>query len=1065
MADGGALLQGKYKFTADELSEIVKERDSKKIEEWGGVEGIATGLETDLQNGLSTWEADQGFPHRSARYGRNEYPVKPPKSIYELIWDALGDRTLQILIGAAIVSIILGVAFGHGGGAQGPTGSASGSSSWNGEVGSTSGGTFDETGTSSGSIDNSGTSGDYVDEGSTGGSITGAAAGYSLLSDEPAGEGGEAPGWIEGVAILVAVTLVVGVTSFNDYNKEKQFRQLTAQNEDQMIKVKRGGRETTVNIKDIQVGEIVLLESGDTIPADGIFISGFTMTADDSPMTGEPDPVPKDEAHPFLLSNCRIMEGRGSMIVVAVGIHSEWGKIKVGLDTEHEDTPLQEKLETLAENIGKMGLVAAIFTLIALIINRIVVIQRDPSLNWSWDELSNLVDYMIIAVTIIVVAVPEGLPLAVTISLAYSMRKMMADNNLVRHLAACETMGGATNICSDKTGTLTQNRMTVVQGWISGREFKDDQVPMLAEDVKFLFNENVAVNSSAYIEVKNGVEDFIGSKTEGAMLQWAAQKLGDNWEERRKQAKILKVFPFSSKTKQMSTVVKAGEDRVRLHKKGAPEAVITNCSHVLDPNGQTIPFTDQSRAELLRKTEEFASSGLRTIGLAYAEYLAPANFKEAPSEGLICIGIIGIKDPVRKEVPAAVAVCRGAGITVRMVTGDNILTAEHIAKECNILSEDGICIEGPRFRKLSTKELDNMLPRLQVLARASPDDKLQLVKRLKALGEVVASTGDGTNDALQLKEADVGFAMGITGTSVAKEASDIILMDDNFASIAKACMWGRNVYDSIRKFLQFQLTVNIGAVVVAFIGAVVPGIGESPLSAVQMLWVNLIMDTFAALALATEPPSPKLLERPPYGRFDSLVTNAMWRMIISMTIYQLVVLFVLLFGVQHLEWAFGPVNVDEPEGRLLRGTIIFHTFVLCQLANEINCRKLGNELNVFAGFFNNYLFIGIIIGSLIVQTLMVQVSTPNTVIPSAGLTGQQWLACAIIALISIPYAFLVKLLIPVPPDRVNVREEETPLLPSTRELSIYESKWTLVKKVVAKIKVINALRHYRRHRR
>jgi len=336
------------------------------------------------------------------------------------------------------------------------------------------------------------------------------------------------------------------------------------------------------------------------------------------------------------------------------------------------------------------------------------------------------------------------------------------------------------------------------------------------------------------------------------------------------------------------------------------------------------------------------------------------------------------------------------------------------------------------------------------------------VKRLKALGEVVASTGDGVNDALQLKEADVGFSMGITGSSVAKEASDIILMDDNFASIAKACMWGRNVYDSIRKFLQFQLTVNVGAVVIAFVGAVVPAIGDSPLSAVQMLWVNLIMDTFAALALATEPPSPKLLDRPPYGRFDSLITNSMWRMIIGMCVYQLTVLFTLLFGLGGMKGLFGVTeDLTTTEGKIKRETLIFNTFVLCQLANEINCRKLGNEINVFTGFFNNYLFLGIIAGSAIVQALLVEFG--GDVVPSSGLTGRQWLACLIIALISIPYAALLKL-IPVPEDKVGKPEEEErqPLLSTNRSIIPLASKWHLVKKVVSQLRVINAFR--RTHR-
>jgi len=426
------------------------------------------------------------------------------------------------------------------------------------------------------------------------------------------------------------------------------------------------------------------------------------------------------------------------------------------------------------------------------------------------------------------------------------------------------------------------------------------------------------------------------------------------------------------------------------------------------PKGESDPLSEEKKAQLLHQIEKWASEGLRTLTLTYT--VAKESDHEEINKNLTLVGIVGIEDPLRPEVPGSVQTCQKAGIFVRMLTGDNILTASSIARRCGILSEGGIAMEGPKFRSLSDGELLAILPKLQVLARCSPEDKLKLVRALRDQGEVVAVTGDGTNDAPQLREADVGFAMGISGTEVAKEACDIILLDDNFKSIEKAVMWGRNVYDSIRKFLQFQLTVNVVAICVAFIGAIDDG--ESPLTAVQLLWVNLLMDTLAALALATEAPTEELLNRMPYGRFSSLITPSMWRTIGGGAVYQLTILLFTLFGAANVGWLHIPAG---EEGKPVVHTIVFNTFVFCQVFNEVNCRKLHNELNVFQHLSKNYIFMGVIVFSVVIQAILVEFC--GGFAQTVPLSGNQWVFCLILASGTLPWGILLRL-IPVPEEKL-----------------------------------------------
>eukprot|EP01091_Cochliopodium_minus_P014751 TRINITY_DN505_c0_g1_i1.p1 TRINITY_DN505_c0_g1~~TRINITY_DN505_c0_g1_i1.p1 ORF type:complete len:1009 (-),score=313.19 TRINITY_DN505_c0_g1_i1:89-3070(-) len=821
----------------------------------------------------------------------------------------------------------------------------------------------------------------------------------------------ESGGWIEGTAILFAVVIVGFVIAGNEFSKEKQFRKLARVSNDILIKVIRGGQQIAVSTFDIVVGDIVYLEAGDKICADGIIIDHDDMKCDESQMTGETDAIKKGPNSPYLLCGCQVLDGRGTMLVAAVGPHTQWGRIKALVMKEGEDTPLQIHLEELAESIGKMGLVAAAFTFITLFVKWIVPLLGNPNHSFGWQDIDEPVDFLLTAITIVAVAVPEGLPLAVTISLAYSMFKMMKDNNLVRHLEACETMGGATNICSDKTGTLTENRMTVVEAIVGDKYFSnlERENVNLNEKVADLFAKSVSLCSTAFWTLdEQNLRRYVGSKTECALLEFI-EKSKYEFSEIRSSNPIKKMFPFNS-TKKKMTALSAGESgRVLIWSKGAPENMITFCNQYVDENNQTQKLDNEKSEQLLKQVEKMATKGLRTIAIAYKSVEEPSDwetFKE-PSTGFTLIGICGIKDPVRKDVPGAVATCQRAGIYVRMLTGDNILTANHIAKECGILKEGGVSMEGPEFRKLSDKQLDEIIPKLQVLARCSPQDKYRLVHRLKFLGEVVAVTGDGTNDAPSLAEADVGFSMGIVGTEVAKEASDIVLLDDSFNSIVAAVMWGRNVYDSIRKFVQFQVTVNIVAVTLAFIGAV--SYGESPLTPIQMLWVNLIMDTMAALALATESPHKSLLDRKPYGRHENILTPAMWRNILGQAICQLIIMFFLMYLPHRIPY-FGlpPPGSWTTFQTDLHQTLIFNTFVWCQIFNEFNARKLGNELNVFVGLFGNTIFVGVLIFTVTVQILIVQFA--GRFASCVPLSFTQWVACVFIGSSSVPVGFLLRLI-------------------------------------------------------
>lgn len=697
-----------------------------------------------------------------------------------------------------------------------------------------------------------------------------------------------------------------------------------------------------------------------------------------------------------------------------------------------EKSVLQGKLTKLAIQIGYGGTAVAVLVVLILIVKFCVIEFGINGKSWEADKTAEYIEtfvfYFIIGVTVLVVAVPEGLPLAVTLALAYSVRKMMDDNNLVRHLDACETMGNATAICSDKTGTLTTNRMTVVQSYMGGAHYKSTpNFSALAPSLQELVVRSIAINSGYTSRVSpdkdGGLPQQLGNKTECALLGFVLD-MGQKYQTVRDEVPeeaLYKVYTFNSVRKSMSTVISM-KFGFRLFTKGASEIILKKCNYILDCKGKPQPFKVEDQENIVKNViEPMAEDGLRTICLAYKDYHTDPSTKTEDNEEVIkdnhdwededsvvrnltCILVTGIEDPVRDEVPASIKQCQSAGITVRMVTGDNVNTARSIAAKCGILTPNKsfLVLDGKEFNKrirdengeVSQELLDKIWPDLRVLARSSPQDKYTLVKgiidsKCSTSREVVAVTGDGTNDGPALKKADVGFAMGISGTDVAKEASDIILTDDNFTSIVKAVMWGRNVYDSIAKFLQFQLTVNCVAVMVAFFGACI--INDSPLKAIQMLWVNLIMDTLASLALATELPSMELLKRKPYGRTKALISRTMTKNIMGHSLYQLIVVFVLLFEGNNL------FEIDDGKYQKIHApptqhfTIIFNSFVMMTLFNEVNARKIHGQRNILEGLKRNPVFLGIWIGTFVAQIILVQFG--GTVFSTKALTLDQWFWC------------------------------------------------------------------------
>ncbi|KAJ8751402.1 hypothetical protein K2173_016605 [Erythroxylum novogranatense] len=953
-ANGTLILDPTYEeafgIRQDQLTAITRDLNLNALEGIGGVKGISDALKSNLEKGITGDDTD--LLKRKKVFGSNTYPQKKGRSFWRFLWEAWQDLTLIILMIAAVASLVLGIK-----------------------------------------------------------------------------TEGVKEGWYDGASIAFAVILVIVVTAVSDYKQSLQFQNLNEEKRNIHMEVIRGGRRVEVSIYDVVVGDLIPLSIGDQVPADGILVSGHSLAIDESSMTGESKIVHKNSREPFLMAGCKVADGSGTMLVTSVGINTEWGLLMASISEDTgEETPLQVRLNGVATFIGIVGLAVAFAVLVVLLVRFFTGHGNSPDGKVHFkagktkvsDAVDGAIKILTVAVTIVVVAVPEGLPLAVTLTLAYSMRKMMADRALVRRLSACETMGSATTICSDKTGTLTMNLMTVVDAYAGGRrinppENKSQLSPLLSS----LLFEGIAHNTSGsvFIPEGGGEPEVSGSPTEKAILVWVL-KLGMNFDTIRSQSTIIHVFPFNSDKKRGGVAVKLPDSQVHIHWKGAAEIVLASCTKYIEAN-DNIELMDEEKLSFFKKSiEDMASVSLRCVAIAYRSYeihKIPVDEEqltqwELPEDDLILLAIIGIKDPCRPGVKDAVQLCQNAGVKVRMVTGDNLKTAKAIALECGILGseQDAVepnIIEGRVFRNFSDEEREIVADKLLVMGRSSPNDKLLLVQTLKKKGHVVAVTGDGTNDAPALHEADIGLSMGIQGTEVAKESSDIIILDDNFNSVVKVVRWGRSVYANIQKFIQFQLTVNVAALIINVVAAV--SSGDVPLNAVQLLWVNLIMDTLGALALATEPPTDHLMHRPPVGRKEPLITNIMWRNLLIQAAYQVTVLLILNFGGKSL---LGLKHDDPSHAKKVKNTLIFNAFVLCQIFNEFNARK-PDELNIFEGISKNHLFIGIVSITLLLQVIIIEFIGKFT--STVKLNWKQWLVSVAIGIISWPLAFVGKL-IPVP---------------------------------------------------
>ena len=738
----------------------------------------------------------------------------------------------------------------------------------------------------------------------------------------------------ETIGILSAVVLATGVGFLFEWDAMRRFKRLNRVNDDEPVKVVRDGSVQQITRREVVVGDLVLVESGETIPADGVLVEAVSLQVNESTLTGEPiclkttceadfDP---EATYPSnrLLRGTTVSEGYGRMVVDAVGDRTEAGRVtEQSTIRSGEQTPLNRQLEKLSRWIGRIGFTLAGLLFVTLLAKAFV---GGELLEADWVTISReLLEIVMISVAVIVMAVPEGLPMAITLSLALSMRRMLKTNNLVRKMHACETMGAVTVICTDKTGTLTRNRMSV------------EAVSIFGDGCSETLHVALAVNSTAHLDHSGRV---LGNPTEGALLCWLKER-GVSYDELRQRTEILDRIPFSTELKYMATLVRMGvRSRNLLLVKGAPEIVRSLC------------VTDGLEEKFDAETARYQHRAMRTLGVAWCETEAATCDEALRQKNLKFELLFAIGDPVREEVPDAVARCLGAGIRIKIVTGDTPATATEIARRIGLWNDqtdsDRARITGPEFAALSDEELLERVQELKIIARARPLDKQRLVQLLQRQGEVVAVTGDGTNDAPALNFANVGLAMG-SGTSVAKDAGDITLLDDSFRSIATAILWGRSLYRNIQRFILFQLTINFAAILIVFLGSLFGS--ELPLTVVQMLWVNLIMDTFAALALASLPPEEEVMREKPRPRESFIITRQMAASILG---YGLLFVVVLLGMMIHWQRTTGAPTLEQL-------TVFFSVFVFLQFWNLFNAKAFRTSHLALFDHQDCRLFFGVLL--------------------------------------------------------------------------------------------------------
>ena len=1013
--DMSKIFNNEYNTSAHASEKYFKE-NCKSVEHLGQV------FKTDFQNGLSSSNlADLKW--REDKWGNNHLPPEKENSILAHIIECFEDPTLRVLLVASIISLIIGVA-----------------------------------------------------------------------------KDGIKTGWIEGTAIFFAVFLVVSISSYMNYQETEQFLKLSRETRLKKVLVIRDGREKEISIEDVLVGDILKLRIGDIINVDGFVFGDAKAGMDESPVTGESDVMWKVNNFelkgqkytcPFVFSGSQVVDGYGNMLVAAVGDKTFEGSNKQltnasgGKSDDDDDaddanlTPLKKQLNELSNLIGDLGYLMAILIGIVLFLKETIINLTSGLSIWTSHELDVLVNAFIIAVTVIVVAIPEGLPMAVTIALAYSVDKMKREHNLVKHLDKSEAMGNVNNVCTDKTGTLTLGVMTVCAFFIEGNDIRLSKDKINDKDLRELVWNCIFKNITCVETVdEKGKTVLNGDMTEKALYSYLKESSYPLEGDRKGKY----VLPFKSDYKYMMNIYKEN-DKYILYAKGAPERVGAFFTKYRTAGGKEDNY-EEHKEEFFNKQAEYAEDSMRTLVFGY-KYLSEEEINKAreenPEDDLaffqelakeLCFAfMVGIRDNNREDVPEAIKKCHHAGITVRMVTGDNINTAIAISKDVGIIEsnqaslcksvaqyyrneveknpdeakrgiqtgDNPIALEGEIFRVICggiTKKQEekggelqiflnnreafkHTVKNLRVIARASPEDKFILVFGLKELGNIVAVTGDGTNDAPALRQAHVGFAMGIRGTDIAKDAADVVLLDDSFSSIVTACKYGRNVYDCIRKFIQFQLTTNIVAVFMTFLGGII--LKDSPLNAIQMLWVNLIMDSFASLALATEDPTDALLDRKPYSRDASILTPMMKLNIVSQAIFQITTLTVIIFYGDYIFGVPSDRNLEHFMWNNVNGyhfTIFFNIFVFMQVFNSINARKLQkDEFNVFTGIMGNYLYI--LIQSIIIVGQIILVTFGGRAVRTHALSLKQHMDCLLISSLTLVWGFFIKLL------PIDVTEEST----------------------------------------
>lgn len=784
--------------------------------------------------------------------------------------------------------------------------------------------------------------------------------------------------FFEPVGIFMAIILATTLAFYFERKADKEFSLLNKVNDDVKVQVVRNGLTVEIPKKDVVVGDVVLLNTGEEIPADGHLEEAVSLNVDESTLTGEPvahKTVNPDDFDPeatfpsdAVMRGTKVMEGHGVMTVTAVGDSTENGKVFEAAQIDDSvKTPLNEQLEGLGSLITKVSYAFALL----IVLGRVIMYFTNPAIEFEWVHfMAYFLQTLMIAVTLVVVSVPEGLPMSVTLSLAYSMRRMIKTNNLVRKMHACETMGATTVICTDKTGTLTQNQMQVSDTSFYG--LPDQSLSPLTDGLARGIAEGIAVNSTAQLDMSDPAHPVaLGNPTEGALLLWLNGQ-GLDYMALKESVNVIGELPFSTERKYMATLVRRADGSEWLYVKGAPEIVVSLCG--IFPEGVT-------RESLDALLFSYQNQAMRTLGFACGEIPSGTTVDmqdiSALSGLLRFVGVVAISDPVRADVPQAVSEVRNAGIKVKIVTGDTPATAREIGRQIGLWEDadgDRNIITGTEFAALSDAELRDRVDDLKIIARARPMDKKRLVEALQARNEVVAVTGDGTNDAPALKAAHVGLSMG-DGTSVAKEASDITIIDNSFTSIGRAVMWGRSLYRNIQRFILFQMTVNVAASFIVLAGAFM-GM-QSPLTVTQMLWVNLIMDTFAAMALATLPPSYSVMEEKPRSRSAFIINKAMAWLIVGVGALFFFMLFALLWYFQHTDldsltrmWQvpFLPVNKGLSPYEL---SMFFTIFVFLQFWNMFNAKAFatGRSALHMKGCSE---FVGIVIGIFLGQIAIVQ---------------------------------------------------------------------------------------------